>query len=374
MKLLTNTTFQKYFVPGIVFQSCVIAGGYGTGRELVEYFMGYGPVKGTLAMCIVTLGVWSGVAALTYCFAVLYQKFTYKELMKELMGPGWVLFEISYIFLVLIILAVVTAAAGAIVAQLVGISKWFGIIGMATLVFLLVVSGSELIEKVLSVWSFVLYGVYILFLILVFVNYGDQIAAAYAGPQGSGAWALGGFKYAFYNLGVVLAVIYTVKHCETGKEAFISGLISGLIGVLPGIMLFIGMCGFYPEIISEELPINYILTKMHMPWMQWLFQIVLFGTLIETGSGMIYAITDRVETAIRVKGGEVKKWLTPVIALIMLAVGCGIASFGLTALIAKGYGTIAWIMFFVYVIPICTLGIYKIRKKYKEAAALGIKV
>ena len=42
MSILTSKRFQKYFVPGIVFQSCVIAGGYGTGRELVEYFMGYG--------------------------------------------------------------------------------------------------------------------------------------------------------------------------------------------------------------------------------------------------------------------------------------------------------------------------------------------
>jgi len=36
MSILTSKKFQKYFVPGIVFQSCVIAGGYGTGRELVE--------------------------------------------------------------------------------------------------------------------------------------------------------------------------------------------------------------------------------------------------------------------------------------------------------------------------------------------------
>ena len=59
MSILTSKRFQKYFVPGIVFQSCVIAGGYGTGRELVEYFMGYGPKGGLLGMCIVSLLVWS---------------------------------------------------------------------------------------------------------------------------------------------------------------------------------------------------------------------------------------------------------------------------------------------------------------------------
>ena len=55
MSILTSKRFQKYFVPGIVFQSCVIAGGYGTGRELVEYFMGYGPKGGLLGMCTLSV-------------------------------------------------------------------------------------------------------------------------------------------------------------------------------------------------------------------------------------------------------------------------------------------------------------------------------
>ena len=110
--------FQKLIVPGIVFQSCVIAGGYGTGRELVEYFMGYGPVKGTMSICIITFLVWGIVAALTYAFAVLYHKFNYKNLMQELLGPVSIIYEIAYIYLVVIIMAVVTSAAGEIVNNL----------------------------------------------------------------------------------------------------------------------------------------------------------------------------------------------------------------------------------------------------------------
>ena len=68
MSILTSKRFQKYFVPGIVFQSCVIAGGYGTGRELVEYFMGYGPKGGLLGMCIVSLLVWSLICAISFMF------------------------------------------------------------------------------------------------------------------------------------------------------------------------------------------------------------------------------------------------------------------------------------------------------------------
>ena len=366
--------FQKYIVPGIVFQSCVIAGGYGTGRELIEYFMGYGPVKGTMAICIITLIMWSLVSALTYCFAVVYKKFDYKSIMKELMGPGWIVYEISYILVIFIILAVITSAAGSILNQLFGFNNWIGIIGLAVLVFLLVINGSDLIEKVLSAWSFILYGVYILFLILAFVKFGDGIAAGFSGPQptdvGAG-WLKGGFMYSFYNMAVILAVVYTLRHCDTGKEAFKSGIIAGFIGIIPGIILFIAMCAFYPQIIDEELPIAYMIDQMGMPWLQYVFQIVLFGTLIETGSGLIYSITDRFETAMRVKGKEPAKWFTPVMAIALLVLGCIIAQFGLTALIAKGYGAAAWIMFIVYCIPMLTLGTYKIRKRYKEAREAG---
>ena len=56
MSLMKNKTFQKYFVPGIVFQSLVIAGGYGTGRELVEFFLQYGTMGGLLGITCVFTG------------------------------------------------------------------------------------------------------------------------------------------------------------------------------------------------------------------------------------------------------------------------------------------------------------------------------
>jgi uncharacterized membrane protein YkvI len=31
--------FRRYLLPGFVFESAVIAGGYATGRELVEFFL-----------------------------------------------------------------------------------------------------------------------------------------------------------------------------------------------------------------------------------------------------------------------------------------------------------------------------------------------
>ncbi|MCP4299766.1 MAG: hypothetical protein GY783_04220, partial [Gammaproteobacteria bacterium] len=57
--------FYTYLLPGFVFQSLIIAGGYATGRELVEFFLKLGPVTGLLAMLVTTL-TWSAVAAVTF--------------------------------------------------------------------------------------------------------------------------------------------------------------------------------------------------------------------------------------------------------------------------------------------------------------------
>lgn len=35
--------FKAWIVPGAVFQSVIVGGGYGTGREVVEYVSSAGP-------------------------------------------------------------------------------------------------------------------------------------------------------------------------------------------------------------------------------------------------------------------------------------------------------------------------------------------
>ncbi len=52
MSFLNSRFFRVYIIPGAVFQSVVVAGGYGTGRELVEYFTQYGPTGGILGMAV----------------------------------------------------------------------------------------------------------------------------------------------------------------------------------------------------------------------------------------------------------------------------------------------------------------------------------
>ena len=64
-------------------------------------------------------------------------------------------------------------------------------------------------------------------------------------------------------------------------------------------------------------------------------------------------------------GEATSTWVRPVIAIGLTLLGVAVSTFGLTGLIAKGYGTVCWGFLIVYVIPMLTIGIYKISKAGK---------
>ncbi len=362
MNFVNMESFKKYLVPGIIFQSVVIAGGYGTGREILEFFLNFGTIGGLVAMLSISGIIWAVVCSATFEFARVFKAYDYRTFFKKLLGKAWWIYEVCYLVLLLIVLAVIASSAGSILNEVLNLNYYFGVVLMMIGVGILVLKGTDAIEKFLSYWSILLYAVYITFLVILFTKFGSNIAENFSNGTMEAGWALGGFKYAFYNLGIIPAVLFSVKHIETRKEAIGAGVIAGVIGILPGVLLFIAMTGFYPDILTAGVPTVYILNAIGSPLLQIVFQITLFGTLIETGTGFIYAVTERVVSVYEEKDKKVSKWLVPGLTGVMLVLGVIIAQFGLIGLIAKGYGTITWGFFLFYVLPVVTIGIYKIRK------------
>lgn len=366
----SRSFFKKYLVPGLVFQSVVIAGGYGTGAELMEFFLRFGPRAGLIAMLTISMVIWAVVCAATYEFARVFKTYNYRTMFQKLLGKAWFLYEICYVVLLMIVLAVIASSAGSILNELWGLNYYVGVIGLMIGVGTLVYFGTDAIEKVLSLWSMVLYVVYALFMILVFVKHGSNISGALSNSPMEPGWVMGGFQYGFYNLGIIPAVLFTLAHAETRKEAVVSGLLSGVIGILPGVFLLLAMIAYYPNILGETVPTVVMLNDLGFNWLQILFQIVLFGTLIETGTGFIFAVTERFNTWRVDQGKQPSKAMSMVVTVLLLLLGVFIAQFGLLSLISQGYGTISWGFLLIYVLPILTLGIYKISQAGKEQTRL----
>jgi len=355
--------FRKYFVPGLIFQSVLIGGGYGTGREIVEYFMKYGPLGGILGMFLLTLVLWSLMLAVTFEFSRKFKHYDYRSLLLDLLGRFWLVFEIIFIALLIVVLAVIGSAAGVLLRDFFGFPYIAGVGIMLAAVGFLTFKGSRFIEKFLSAWSIFTYIVYALFLVIAIVKFGPLIQKNLTSGIILSKWAIGGFKYSLYNMCVFPAVLFSIRNIETRKEAVSAGALAALIGILPGFLFYIAILGHYPEVLSEEIPAVFVIQKTEVPFLLVIFLVMLVGTLIETGTGFIHSVNERIQSAFQARGKVFPRWMRPVIAVFMLLVSLGLSTFGIINLVSKGYGLMSWGIFFIYIVPLMTLGLYKILKK-----------
>ena len=360
---MTSNWFQRYLLPGFVFQSVIIAGGYGTGRELVEFFMAYGALGGLLSMVFVATTIWSLVNVASFEFARMFRTFDYRTFFQKLLGPGWILFEVSYILLMLIVLAVIGATAGTMLQDGTGLPYAVGMVGMMAAVGLLVFLGSGSIERFLAGWSFFLYAVYIVMFVWAFARFGGDIRAVLAEGEIKPGWWIGGVQYAGYSLAVIASVLFTLRHATSRRDAMIAGILAGPIAIIPAVLFYVAMVGQYPAVLDRAVPVTFLLELIGSNTLSVVFGIALFGTLIETGTGMIHAVNERLAHSFEEKGHELPRAMRSVAAVGFLAVAALMARIGLIDLIARGYGVMAWVFLATFVIPVLTWGVWKIRRK-----------
>ena len=353
---------RRYLLPGFIFQSVVIAGGYGTGRELVEFFLSRGPLGGLLAMALST-ALFSAVCVVSYEFARVFRAFEYRSFFRRLLGPGWVAFEALYLALMMIVLAVIAAAAGSILEETFGFHYLVGVIGIMTAVGFLVFGGNRIIERAFAGWSAVLYLVYLVFFLWCMASFGPAIRGALAGGGIDGGWIRSGFEYVGYNLGVLPAVLITIRHARSRRDTLLSGLLTGPIGMIPAFLFYIAIVGQHPGIVSETVPANHMLELLGSRAFQIVFQVMLFGTLAETGAGLIHAVNERIARRYDETGRKLPPLTRVSAAAGMLALGALVAQFGLIPLIGAGYRYISYGYMAVFVVPVMTWGVFLIRKR-----------
>lgn len=353
-----STWFQRYLLPGFVFQAAVIAGGYATGRELVEFFLPAGPWGGLLGM-LVSMLVWSAVLMASFELARLARAYDYRSFFRVLLGRGWFVFEIGYFALMIVILAVMGAAAGEIAHSLFGLPKLAGSLGMIAATGAMLFYSSAAIEKFLALSVGYLYLVYLVFLAWSTVAFGDRIVANFAAEPVSGGWFEAGVKYAGYNVATIPAVLFCIRHLARRRETLVAGALAGPLGMLPGVVFYIAMMGAYREIGAQALPSAFLLAKLHAPWFEWAFQLAVLLTLVDTGVALLHAINERVAKAFAERRRPMPRALRPALAIgVMLVAVHAAGAVGLVDLIAKGYGTLTWLFLAIYVLPLMTWGVW----------------
>jgi uncharacterized membrane protein YkvI len=221
--------------------------------------------------------------------------------------------------------------------------------------------GSALIERFFSLWSFALYAVYLIMITLVVPGFGGEIARNAGVSTPGSKWLLGGLEYAAYNLAALPAMLFVVRHLESRRDSMIAGFLAGVIAMFPGALIYTALLAFYPAILEQTIPANFVLSQLDRPLFQLFFQIVLFGTFIETGTGMIHGYNERIAGFLAESGRTLTHWRRLGIAVVILVVSVWLADrFGLIALIERGYGLITYGYWLMFLAPILGLGVWRI--------------
>ena len=360
---MNNSWFQRYLLPGFIFQSAIIAGAYGSGREIAEYFLPYGPIGGLLGMAVTTV-IFSVVLVASYELARVFRLYDYRSFSKVLLGRAWPLYEILYWLIMFLVISIIGAAAGDIVRDTFGLSPFVGIVGIMSLIALVVFFGTPAIERFFAAWSFVLYGTYITLLGWHLIQHGEQIQTNLTAFAINAGWLKSGVAYAGYNIAMIPALLFCVRHLVSRRDAVTAGIVGGPIGMLPAVLFFIAMIGQYEALVEAGrhgvLPVTILLNTLRgAEFMIYLFPIVLFGTFIETGTALIHGVNERLDQAFAEKSVRMPRWLRPAVALAIIFVAVVLAdAVGLTSLVAQGYGTITWGFLLVYVLPLLTYGVW----------------
>jgi uncharacterized membrane protein YkvI len=357
--------FQRTLLPGFALKGVIIGGGYATGRELAEFFLPAGPWGGLIGMVLAML-IWSVVAAITFALAQKWHTLDYRSFFKRLLGPGWPLFEIAYLIFVVLILAVFGAAAGEIAAAT---FDWPPIIGTAALAIAILAAtapGEAAVEALFRIASVLIYGTYLIFIVAAFLTLGEQISTGLAAqPAIRPGWVEGGITYASYNIVGAVVILPLLRHLSTPREAIVAGVIAGPLAMMPALLFFVAMLALYPAIGTAALPSDMVLKAMAVPGLGLLFQLMIFAALVESGVGVIHAINERVTGAMLSRGRAAPGMGARLTLGAIILAGCMVAAakIGLVDLIAQGYRFLAWMFLAVYLVPLLSIGLYRLIAK-----------
>ncbi len=363
--------FNRYLLPGFAFKAFVIGGGYATGRELAEYFLPSGPWGGLLGM-LLAMACWSVVCAITFLLARTLGSFDYGTFFRALLGRGAVLFDLVYACLMLIILSVFGAAAGEILAALFGWPKLAGTLLLVAGIAAITARGNLAVERLFRWVTYFLYAVYVVFLLIALTRTGERIEHSFASFTVSPGWVLNGLTYAGYNIIGAVAILPTLRHLTSNRDAIVAGALSGPLGMVPAILLFICMSAYYPDIGAATLPSDYMLARFGIPYFHVIFELMICAALLESGTGAVHAANQRIAAALARRDAArgtlptqfaQQRVLPPrarlLLSLTILVLSIFVAThFGLVALIARGYRLLAYLLLVVYVLPLLTRGVW----------------
>ncbi|MDH4049485.1 MAG: hypothetical protein OEW68_15060 [Gammaproteobacteria bacterium] len=165
----------------------------------------------------------------------------------------------------------------------------------------------------------------------------------------------------------------SARDIRTRGESVASGFTAGFVGGFPAVVFHLTFMSAYPASLEQPLPTYWMIGQLARPWLMIVFIVVLFAMIIQTCAGRLQGFNERLDAwLLERRGRKGDPMAHAIVSDSALLISLFLASFGITALVAKGYGNLAWGYLLVYFIPLLTIGVYKILKKAGKTRSLPI--
>ncbi len=355
-------------VPAAVFQSVIVGGAYGTGREVVEFISAYGALGGLLA--IATAGVSFGVVlAASFEFARVFAAWDYRQFLRALLGPAWIAYELMFAVLLIIILAVTGAAAGKVLTDALAVPSAVGIAILFVCVVILNFFGRSIVERTLGAGAIVLLTGLLAYSTAIFFDENTALWQHVNAGSVAPGWWLSGTKFAVYNSALIPVLLYSARDLPDRASALWAGALAAVFGVLPATLFHLTFVAGGPQLLDEALP-TYAMIERFMPAAAPLYVIILFATIVQTGVGVLQGLNERLDGwYLEHRARALSPAFHALVAGFVLLCSLVLSHLGLVALVARGYGGLAWGFFFVFTLPLLTAGLHKIARHEAQRTA-----
>ncbi len=346
--------------------------GFATGRQEVNFFVQFGWNSiwiGLFSMSIMAIVLYLGMD-----LARIYKVNDYKNFFNKFYHPYQKIFanlwDILYIYATLLGASVAIAGAADLIDRPLNIPYPLAVVLISAILLIFTIFGSGLVRKA-SVFMSLFIIISLLIITFLGIRSGagnlENIVSRKITTAGIGHIFWMALLYGAFQSVIIAPVISVSENLKTRKScfqaAFFGFLLNGVMLVLVCIMLL----GFFPEINKESLPVYFVTTKLNIPSLYFLYSFILFFALISTGVNLIFGVVKRFEVSWKNGSGifQIVKIKRAAVSIMIIAFATGISMFGLTAIVAKGYGSLGFFAIFLNIIPILILAPLKIRRARK---------
>lgn len=340
-------------------------GGFASGNQEMNFFVQFGwPAVFTPILSMVVLAlVYRVIVVMCNQHGVAdYSAWSRKlyEPHDKILSP---VFEVCNLGAGMLATSASVAGAAAIIEEMLHMPYMASVVVMTVLVVALSMFGVKLISRASSVLV-VLIMISVLIISFVGLSKGGAHISVdlynHYAPKGMIRPVWMALTYASFQVFSLLGTYGVCTQLKTEKACNKATVLGFIINAAILTLLTVLCLAYRKDVTGNTLPILTICKSLHNPVLTALYTVSLFCAFVSTAVSVVFGTVARFEKY-HIKFNLNKTLWDAIIGVIIVAISMFAASFGLTAIVAVGYGYLGIIGIFLVALPALIVGTKKIR-------------